>query len=763
MRALAVIVASVVLVACGGAPRAVVPRAVSSSGDEHVASIGDASLSVIARPSDGRTWVSLWIDAGSRDAQPAAIATVAAWAIADGREIEARVIPDGTELHVGCESAQIEVCVEALAGVLATRTIDEHALDAALERLRAARRGSRADVERAADRLAIAALTGDAPGMDPLGDASEDASITRAEIERFVATHYGPARALFVVIGDADEARVRAAIADALGRAPGAMTSRTVRAFEPSVGARVEVDDQSATSVAIAVRDVPHALAIARRATAELEGGSASVFPLRGGEIVLVRGRDADEVIAAATYARALGGERPDALAEDDPRSLARRVGARWVARTSERVEGGLGVGAVIAGGRGDADADDPDARAREEATARIDALARASDAASRGEGLREETSAHGVSIRDAHGTRVAVRAAPIGRVAIAVSIAGGVRDEPARVQGRSALLARLLARCIDAHEAGAWVDASSFGASVEVAPARALDAIEHVTRCVRRMGWSPASLEDARARAIASLDGDSERLARAASVLVPGAPGMIAPSGTLASLAAIDPRSVERAWARLATRGAVSLAIVGDVDAGPIARAALLGLVSLPAPESTRPSDAVASVGGEEIVAVRSLDERVEVTIALRDPTPRASDDVGARAALDAWIAALDGPALRVAWARSGAGAEGAWIAIAVRGDEETITTLPARIERAREAARSRIDEAVQGAIRTTRESRARDAATARASARHLARGDDDHAIDADASARTARALVDGTPRYVIARPAAAEEQRGR
>ncbi|UJR81827.1 Exonuclease SbcC [Sandaracinus amylolyticus] len=763
MRALGVIAASAVLVACGGAPRAVVPRAVSSSGDEQVAAIGDASLSVIARPSDGRTWMSLWIDAGSRDVDPAGIATVAAWAIAEGRGIEARVIPDGTELHVGCESAQVEACVEALAGALGARSIEERALDAALERLRATRRGARADVARAADRLAIAALTGDAAGMDPLGEASADASITRAEVERFVATHYGPARALFVVIGDADEARVRAAIADALVRAPAASGVRAARAFVPSVGARVDVDEQSATSVALAVSDVPRALAIARRATAELEGGSASVFPLRGGEIVLLRGRDADEVIAAATYARALGGERVDALAEDDPRSLARRVGARWVARTSERAEGGLGVGAVIAGGRGDANADDPDARIRDEERTRIEALARASDAAARGEGLTEEADAEGTSIRDEHGTRVVVRAAPIGRVAIAVSIAGGVRDEPARVQGRSALLARLLARCVDAHDAEAWVDASSFGASVEVAPVRALDAVESITRCVRRLAWSPASLEEVRARAIASLDGDSERLARAASVLVPGAPGMIAPSGTLASLAAIDPRSIERAWARLATRGAVTVAIVGEVDATSIARAAMLGLVSLPAPESTRASDAIASVGSEEIVAVRSVDERVEVTIALRDLAPRASDDVGARAALDAWIAALDGPALRVVWARSGSGAEGAWLAIAVRGDEETIAALPARIDRARDAARARIDEALASAIGAMREVRARDVATARARARRLARADEDRAIDESASSRTARALIDGAPRYVIARPPAAEEQRGR
>src|SRR5690606_27639267 len=118
------IAGALALAGCGSAPR-VEPRAVSTSGDEELVAIGEASVVVVPRASGGHTWMSLWIDAGSRDAEPAALATVAAWAVASSRGVEARVVPDGTELHVGCESARLEACVEALVGALATRAVDE--------------------------------------------------------------------------------------------------------------------------------------------------------------------------------------------------------------------------------------------------------------------------------------------------------------------------------------------------------------------------------------------------------------------------------------------------------------------------------------------------------------------------------------------------------------------------------------------------------------------------------------------------------------
>lgn len=782
-RAATALVAAL-LVGCGAAQ---VRREASSGAreeeEEGVASrVGDAALTIVPRASEGRSWVSLWIDAGARDAGPPPLATVTAWAVASRSGVEARVLPDGTELRASCESARIDACVGALAAALRARAVDDGALVAALARLRSARRGARSDAARRADRAALAALLGDLRGLDPLGDAEDEAQITRARAEAFLAAHWGPSRALFVVVGDADPAAARDAIASALAGAPRASGRRAERTLDLHVGGRAEIGDEARASVAIAVRDEPgrsgrSAIAIARRALAELaaggEGGgaSASVFAIRGADVVLVRGRDAAAVAGAMAYARALGPEGAgEALGDDDPRAIAARVGARWVARATERVEGGLGVGAVIDGGRGDVAAEDP-----EEARSRLDAEQRAADAtlaeiaraADAGEAIEVERGDEDrASMRLAEGARaIAVREAS-GRVAIALSLEASAAGEPARVQGRGALLARLLARCAGEGSAGGasgWADARSIGVVVESTPAGAIDAIDRVTRCARALPLSPEAVESARARAISELVPDDARLARAASVIAPGAPGMIAPRGQDASIAAIDARGLASAWRWMATRGRARVAIVGEVSASGAARAAILGLARLPAGDAAgaRGGERGASarevgIAGEEIVGVVAEDGALEALLALRDPRPRGRGaQPGAQAALAALAPAIDGGGLRVVWARAGAGPEGAWLTLAMRGGEDAIAGAAARLAEARGAAEGALDGALATSLQRAREDRSREAATLRERARRLAWEQEGDAPDAEASAEAARALLRAEARWVIARPA--------
>jgi predicted Zn-dependent peptidase len=697
--------------------------------------------------------MSLWVDAGSFDAESPAVATVAAFAATHGTGVSARVLPDGTELGISCESERVEACVDALAGALATRSLGPEALSAALVRLRTTRRGARRDPGRNADRLALSALFGSHRGLDPLGSAEGDAAIGSTEIHAFLAAHWGPSRALFVAVGDADETRVRQAIASALNRAPRAEQFRAERSWTPQVGARVEIGDDAIASAALAVSDERAAVAIARRALAELTGGTASVFPFRGAEIVLVRGAAMEDVTNALTYARAVtaecGGEHP--LPPDDPQSIAARVGTRWIARANERHEGGTGLGVVVHGGRGDSDLDSPDEALRSRVQAQADANVRDAVADPSFEGTASEQSA---SLESRGGARVRARYTASGRVAVSLAISSDARREPAPLHGQRAIIARLLTRCVGDSNAEFWVDSASIGVVLEAEPDSAFDAIERLTACLRGLPMGPALIEEARARAVTQLRADDMRLARVARAIAPAAPGLIASHGEIESLAAIRPETVRRAWEAMARESHVTMGIDGEVNAGSAARLGILGLTRLPNAPPIRSSEVSISISAEEIVAIRSEEDVTEAILTIRDPRPTSrAAEAGARAILASFVNAMNA-GTRVVWARSGAGLEGAWIAVAVRGSEDDLAGLPTRLSIARHRAETERERALALALEQSTQANAFRSSTARERARQLATASDDGVPDMRASDDVARALLRAPPRWVIVRP---------
>lgn len=718
-----------------------------------VASVGEASLVFIPAPSDGRTWISLWIDAGAFDAEPS-VAVIAAFAATHGAQVNARVLPDGTELAISCESERTEECVEHLTSILSTRHVDEAVLIAARARVRATRRGSRRDPSRTADRLALAALIGGDRGLDPLGDPADDGEVGRAEIEAFLAAHWGPSRALFVAVGDASEVRVRRAIAAALERVPRALQSRAPRSFAPAAGARVEIGDQSLTSAAVAVFDEPTAHAMARRALAALPSGTASVFPFRGVEIVLLHGPGLEDVVRAMVYARAVTMERggEQALAPDDPRSIAERVGTRWIARGEGGQAGGLGLGVVVDGGRGDSELDAGGEALAREVQVRADAAVASARIEPHIGGTIDERSA---SLETSEGAKVRARYSPSGRVAIALEIASDARREPARLNGQRALIARLLARCVGDANVEFWAEPTSIGVVLESAPERALDMVEKLTGCVYDLPIGPALIDEVRSRAIAELSADDLRLARVARVLAPAAPGLIAPRGQHESLAAVRAETVRRAWAAMAHENHVSIGIDGDIDAGRAARLAGLGLERLPSGSQT-PSDESSiaiAISPDEILSLTSEgDDAAEAIVAMRVPHPVSRGaEAGTRAIL-ASMAETMNVGTRVVWASSGAGAAGAWLAIAVRGSEDDLSGLATRLGRARRRAEAEREHVLALAVERMGHARALLASTARGRARRLATGSDE-SLDVGASDEIARALLQAPARWVIVR----------
>ena len=84
---------------------------------------GSASVAVLPRPGGELVRLSLWIDAGSRDANPPQVATLAAWLAADasGSRVTAHVEPEGTELGMWCRKTELVRCLDALRRALALR------------------------------------------------------------------------------------------------------------------------------------------------------------------------------------------------------------------------------------------------------------------------------------------------------------------------------------------------------------------------------------------------------------------------------------------------------------------------------------------------------------------------------------------------------------------------------------------------------------------------------------------------------------------
>ncbi|MBX3272279.1 MAG: hypothetical protein KF729_18615, partial [Sandaracinaceae bacterium] len=213
MRPLLFTLALAAAVGCGPAARPATPAAGGPALDE----AGGVRLLAVPRPTAGRVWLSVWLDAGSRDATPAQLAALSALAIAP-EGVEARALADGVELARECPADALAECLAPIGRALATRRVTPARLTAALASLRAARRAVAPDPERRADALALGALLG--ASADPMGDPQGDDGIDAAAIEGFLAAHFGRDRALVVAVGDVRLEALRAAASRAFADVP---------------------------------------------------------------------------------------------------------------------------------------------------------------------------------------------------------------------------------------------------------------------------------------------------------------------------------------------------------------------------------------------------------------------------------------------------------------------------------------------------------------------------------------------------------------
>jgi predicted Zn-dependent peptidase len=618
------------------------------------------SLAAIQRPSPGVAHLSLWIDAGSRDAPSAPqLATTAAWIAAarGGSGIRANVTPDGTELGLRCVAAELAQCLGRLAKTLSVRRATEPEARRARSRLAAARdRADAADPGREADRLALRALLGrEAEGLFPLGEPRKDKTVTAEALQGFFREHYGRNRALLVAVGDVDQQRLRTAARKAFAEVPAATTARRSGPLDPEDGGLlVSAAPTNHLALVAAVADLDTALAYARALNRLPESDeqqarpvvSTSAFALRGGAFLLLRlqaerpaavlRRTAFELLRLQQEGT---GERVTTAEREGLPELARAAGEGWCTRVPEPERTGaeiaMGVGAVLHVGCGvgpaknrrrKSDGDTAFDRARgrlQKAFSYAYRLARPR--------LRGSIAEKSASALAPNGVPIEIRRRADSTVAIAVRFRGGADNDPFALHGRTALLAEAAATaCRGApsevlqerlQQIGAslhpLVEAASWGLLL-TAPARHWQrALDIVLGCALYPSMSTRDLARARLRLTERLGPDGSFLwsqGRAARLVSPGAPGLVAPRGTIETAANVADREL-RAFARgaiVAVR--MSIAVVGDV---PVEEAAVriarrVGFLPAGTPPSAPASSAEArssiqagKCGGSEIRAI--------------------------------------------------------------------------------------------------------------------------------------------------------------
>jgi hypothetical protein len=634
-------------------------------------------------PSDGLVHLALWIDGGSFDADPPATATLAAWAV-ESEGLTTRATPDGIELSLRGTTDALDASLAKLARALATRTLPDARHRELSARLEDARRRALASPARRADELALRALLG--PAVSPFeGDPS------RADVERVFSSTFGPERALLVVIGEVDEARLQRAIEAAFERAPAASGGSRGEIAPEAIG-EIERGPVSALSVAATTASVDEAWALARALAPEAQG--AWVYPHRGGASVIVRAEPATlpSIAAQLRFASATPRTPPEAV---EVATLAERRGLAWLAERHDEPAGvtrRVSVGAVCAEERGESCVA---AVTRARAIAALDDVS-ADPTNRRGQPPTNSTNRRGQPPMNSTNRRGQPPMNPNDEPAAEARAENGARVRVETREGPLALTLRFETDGTDAAAATVLANVLAARCASEASleqvtpelepqgislvaraadPTRASESIAALVRCASTSNLR--EVDRVRLRALETRRRSPER-GWLAHALTPGALATVAPRGDARGLSrTIDPRAFASAT-RVGAR--TTLALVGPVEAGSSAELGARLLSFLPSGEAV-----TRARWGEAVPLVAERFEAPRVRLALgwrADDASSRGAAVVARAFADA-VAARLGAEAEPRWRDGGEGPSGgAWAAVAIDVAPEQVDAV---IERAR------------------------------------------------------------------------------
>ncbi|RLB48907.1 MAG: hypothetical protein DRJ42_22205, partial [Deltaproteobacteria bacterium] len=612
-----------------------------------------------------------------------------------------------------------------------------------------------------------------------------DDGVTGEAVENFLRDHYGPSRALIVAAGDFDRETLRDAIVEHFDGSPRARQQRGPGAPKaaPGVRSQVSIGDRNVVTGALRTNDAGSAMAAARAVEAAARGTfgrraevTAHGFGVRGGGLVLVRVANLRPPQASRRAVAALGrvaleaGPRDSLSVPSDPRVAARIVGSAWLAgegaaHGNQGAETAIGVGVVALGGRGDRrrgtshDPEDPDAALRAQVEERVQRTTTEAFAELTPE-LRGEVNDSSASLTLVrNGARIDVRRRSDDvDVAIAVRFLGGAGSEPATLHGRAALLARLSATACRGLESAALrqrlgelsatitplVDAATGGVVVH-GPREHTEALIDLTLdCALSPSLRSADLVEARLAALGAVDGGA---AAAGLALAPGAPGAVAPLGSVGTLQSVGAPALRRQLRATRVGARTAVAVVGDVAVEEVARRVARRLSGLDAGRLPQ-TPALGEPVTEGPLAFDHPGDVPRVVIGLIASGP-GRPDAGAARAFARGLANELGrrPGVAPVEATAGEIAAATWVTVTLDVAEANLDALPSYLGRAAEAAAGRAAELHDDADRTRRWQSARPEHRARELSR-------DRLVGAPQPQPDLAPLLTAPPTFSIGRP---------
>jgi predicted Zn-dependent peptidase len=722
-----------------------------------------AGLRVVTLPrsTPGVVRLSLYIDAGSRDASPPQAATVAAWLAAEhaSSAVEPLVYPDVTELSRNCESSALERCVTELARTLSFRAPTAAQLLRSQSRLEDVRRRAlAADPDRPVDELAATALLGDAAwGFFPLGRAADDPQLTAASVDQLLRDHYGPQRALLVAAGEVDADQLSELVSREFSKLVAARAVRSHRELELAAEPKLQtaLDNRGSSSFALIGHEESELRSQVRVLGERLLDlrVDGHVFAVRGAAFALIRIQgDALQFLPRATreLVRLRLEPPPSAAAttrDDDLASLSRVVGLGFgtgaeSTDTPARAAMQFGAGALIVGGAGAGpklrdQQEQSDAKLLEQAESLFQRALATDDP--RTSGARDE---YGTALSVENGARIDVQFARGPYVAIAVRVALGAEQDPAELHGRSALLANLTASACagmgpellrdELAQLGATLEprvaAESYGLIMRAPVEQWQAALDFALRCARSPSRDASHFASAALRLQARLASDGGEFglrARIANQIAPRAPGMVAPWGDAGRLGNLSPRDLAEAFRSSEVGVRWSVAVVGavpveDATARIARRISDLPPGALPkAAEPGQPPAAAYSAPSSESLETRTL----LATWDVRGVYPHRLGAAVFASAMHAVLALT--PGVEVAWQDADVYTVGAYAALQLRVGPEALPRIAALLrESAGRLGDDALEEAVQRGVVLAQRTQSSEDAEASVRAERVARG---------------------------------------
>jgi predicted Zn-dependent peptidase len=663
-------------------------------------------IATLPRPTAAVVRLSLFIDAGSRDASPPQAATLAAWIAAanGGAGIEATVYPDVTELALGCASSALDRCLDELARALATRDPSQSALSRARLKLRdTQRRGLVRDPGQAVDAMALHALLGsEARGFFSIGLPSDEPAFTPDSVAKFLRDHYGPTRALVVAAGDAEPARVRESVARSFGRLRPAAKPRTARELKPEVEPHLTVafDAQAALAIAVAGRDEPQLNGLVSSLSQALSRYepridlSGYVFDTRGGAIASLRVRSSDIELALDRVMRELARLKieptpaaPRRVIADDLINSSRRFGLSFGATASTVLRDFQFSTALLldagpgSGPKGqDTELETQNRRSEHAQLVFTRALGQAQP---RTRGSQDE---YGAALVAENGARIDVQFAQGPDVALALRVAFGAEQDPPLLHGQAALLATLTSLACAGmgpellqgrlQQLGATleprVDPESYGLLLRVPKQHWQEGLDLGLRCIRSPSRDAPHFAEAALRLQLRLRAHAGALgyrARAAALIASGAPGRVAAWGDPGRIGNITARQIDLAARETQNGVRWAVGLVGPVPVRDAVDRIARRLADLPTGTLAKPLPASPVASAEAGTGPRATNATGVSAVVTWTATGKFQHPFGARLFARAIAALLSAvPGVEVLWQTGDIQAELGFAALALR-----------------------------------------------------------------------------------------------